>query len=195
MTEDALALDAPRWSELRHGDGGDIPGLLRQLDSTHGDGVDDEPWFTLWSALAHQGDVYSASFAAAPHVIYAISRRGAKVTANFFQLPAWIEICRVRNATQIPEDLAGPYFAALDRLPHLAAEAAVAPWDRSLLSCVLAAVAASKGDTEMAEGILDSAKAVRRLPRVAQQPIKDGPAGEHVDESAIVGVSTCAVHN
>ncbi len=157
MTEGALALDTPRWSELRHayGDAGDIPALLRQLDSTHGDVVDDDPWFTLWSALAHQGDVYSASFAAVPHVIDAISRRGAEVTANFFQLPAWIEICRVRNDTQIPEDLAGPYFAALDRLPHLAAEAAVATWDRSLLSSVLAAVAASKGDTEMAEGILE----------------------------------------
>lgn len=157
MVVDALALDSPRWSELRHayGDAGNIPGLLRQLDSAESDGADDEPWFTLWSSLAHQDDVHSASFAAAPHVVDAIARNPSGVSFNYFQLPAWVEICRVRKRTPIPDDFAEPYFAALERLPRLAAEAAARPWDRGLLGCVLAAVAVSKGDTDMAEAIME----------------------------------------
>ena len=93
MVADALALDSPRWAELQHAYGGaeDIPALLRQLGSAAND-TDDEPWFTLWSSLAHQGDVYSASFATVPHVIDAIARNPTGVAFDFFQFPAWIEI-------------------------------------------------------------------------------------------------------
>jgi len=66
-----LSLESPRWSELTHAYGcaSDIPALLRQLMAVSDANADEEPWFTLWSALAHQGDVYSASFAAVPHVV------------------------------------------------------------------------------------------------------------------------------
>ena len=160
MIGDALALDSPRWSELEHayGDAADIPGLLRQLDSAPGGSDDDEPWFTLWSSLAHQGDVYSASFAAVPHVVNAMVRNPDRATSSFFQFPAWIEVCRIRNQTPIPEDLARHYFDALHRLPQVAAEASERPWDRGLLACVLAAVAAAKGDAEMAEAVLELAE-------------------------------------
>jgi hypothetical protein len=158
VVEDALALDSPRWAELQHAYGAaeDIPALLRQLDSGVGDTAEEEPWFTLWSAaLAHQDDVYAASFAAVPHVIEAIATDPTGAGFTFFQFPAWIEICRIRNGTPIPDDLSGPYFAALGRLPRLVAEAAARPWDRGLLACALASVAVAKGDTEMAEAILE----------------------------------------
>ncbi|HEX3912895.1 MAG TPA: hypothetical protein VHW71_05265 [Steroidobacteraceae bacterium] len=69
-----LPLDSPQWAELSHayGAAGDIPQLLKQLTNFRRATVDKEPWFSLWSALAHQGDVYSASFAAVPHVVAAI---------------------------------------------------------------------------------------------------------------------------
>ena len=55
-----LKLDSPRWSELDHayGKAADIPSLLRQLNDVPTSEGRQEPWFTLWSALAHQGDVY-----------------------------------------------------------------------------------------------------------------------------------------
>src|SRR6266704_737546 len=61
-----LNLQSSKWSELRHayGNAADIPQLLarlRELPKSEGKA---EPWFTLWSALAHQGDVYSASLSA-----------------------------------------------------------------------------------------------------------------------------------
>ncbi|MFC4909744.1 hypothetical protein [Actinomadura gamaensis] len=51
------------WSDLTHayGSAEDIPGLFEQLDVP---GDHDQAWEQLWSALWHQGTVYSASFAA-----------------------------------------------------------------------------------------------------------------------------------
>ncbi len=53
-----LSLDSPRWSELKHayGDASDIPDLLRQLDDLLSSDDDSEPWFSIWSSLAHQSD-------------------------------------------------------------------------------------------------------------------------------------------
>ncbi|MCW5250549.1 hypothetical protein [Streptomyces sp. SHP 1-2] len=52
------------WSRLSHayGSAEDIPALLARIASERGSG----PWDDLWSALCHQGSVYSASFAALP---------------------------------------------------------------------------------------------------------------------------------
>jgi hypothetical protein len=58
-----------------------------------------EPWFSLWSSLAHQGDVYSASFAAVPHVVHALSTAPERADASFFQFPTWVEIYRQKTRT------------------------------------------------------------------------------------------------
>ncbi|MGE9695808.1 hypothetical protein [Streptomyces sp. NRRL F-5630] len=52
------------WSRLSHayGSAEDIPALLDQIASE----PSPERWNDLWSALCHQGSVYSASFAALP---------------------------------------------------------------------------------------------------------------------------------
>jgi hypothetical protein len=107
-----LQLSSPRWGELRdaYGCATRIPELLRQLSGLPSDDDDAEPWFSLWSALAHQGDVYPVSFAAVPHVIAAIASAPERVSEAYFHLPAWIEICRHKNAVDIPDDLATDYF-------------------------------------------------------------------------------------
>lgn len=66
-----LNLDSPKWSELDHayGKASDIPDLLRQLETIPNPDDNSEPWLSLWSSLAHQGDIYSASFAAVPHIV------------------------------------------------------------------------------------------------------------------------------
>lgn len=154
-----LSLDSPRWAELRHayGSAADIPALLRQLESMPDAEGDAEPWFALWSALAHQDDVYSASFAAVPHVIAFLAAHPARATATWFQFPAWVEVCRQRQKLAVPEDLDTAYFAALARIPGLAAAAACQPWDTGLLCCVLSAIAAARGDVQIAEAVLEFA--------------------------------------
>jgi hypothetical protein len=139
-----VSLDSPRWSELSHayGPASDIPPLLarlRELPKSEGDA---QPWFTLWSALAHQGDVYSASFAAVPHVVAAIASAPAHADSAYFQFPAWVEICREKSAEPVPEDLSAAYFEALARLPSLVAQASAATWPPEFAACALSAVRA-----------------------------------------------------
>jgi hypothetical protein len=152
-----LNLDDPRWAELNHayGPASDIPALLRQLESFPASNGKEEPWFSLWSSLAHQGDVYSASFAAVPHVVRTISMNPLMADWDFFKFPAWVEICRQRHSLDVPVDLASDYFEALSSLPSLVAAAAARKWDAAFLSCALAAVAAAKGYGSVAEAALE----------------------------------------
>ena len=150
-----LSLDSQKWSELQHayGNASDIPNLLRQLETLPSSDGDKEPWFSIWSALAHQGDVYSASFAAVPHVIHALKQSPAKADFTYFQFPAWVEACRQRNSVEIPTDLKADYFAALSELPSLVAVSAGREWDSNYLCCVLSAIAAAKGFGSVAEAV------------------------------------------
>lgn len=152
-----LSLDSHRWSELKHayGAASDIPGLLARLSELPSACGDEEPWFSLWSALAHQGDVYSASFAAVPHVIAALALAPLKADATYFQFPAWVEVCRKKQNIKIPEGLELAYFDALSRLPSLVAIAADREWDADFLQCALAAIAAAKGQPTIAESVLE----------------------------------------
>ncbi|MDD5272085.1 MAG: hypothetical protein PHU14_05130 [Methylovulum sp.] len=152
-----ISLDSPKWSELTHAYGfaSETPSLLRQLEFLPSSENGQEPWFSLWSSLAHQGDVYPASFAAVPHVIHFLSQAPAKADSAYFQFPAWVEICRQKHSLPIPSELAPAYFTALKKLPALVAAAADRPWDSDFLCCALSAIAASKGFCPVAEAVLD----------------------------------------
>lgn len=152
-----IPLESPLWSKLEHayGAAGDIPELLAQLEDLPDSEGEDEPWFSLWSALAHQGDVYSASFAAVPHVVAALARDPLSAGGVYFQFPAWVEICRAKQALTVPSDLQAPYAAALAQLPRLVAVASTREWDEEFVVCALAAVAAAKGRPEIAEAVLE----------------------------------------
>ncbi|MBS1970187.1 MAG: hypothetical protein JSU04_07750 [Bdellovibrionales bacterium] len=152
-----LKLDDPRWSELQHAYGvaTDVPALLKQLTDIPSSEDDKEPWFSIWSALAHQGNVYSASFAAVPHVIEALASAPLSADFSYFQFPAWVEICRAKNNVPVPEDIAAAYFDALSRLPVLMAAASSRKWDEGFLRCALSAVAAAKGQPLIAEAVLE----------------------------------------
>ena len=152
-----LSLDSPKWSEFKHayGDASDIPTLLRQLDAVPSSENQQEPWFSIWSSLAHQGDVYSASFAAVPHVIHALSKAPIKADYSYFQFPAWVEICRKKKNVPIPKELEKAYFSSLAQLPMLVAVAAEKEWDSNFLCCALAAIAASKGFSTVAEAVTE----------------------------------------
>jgi len=153
----ALDLDSPRWTELAHayGNAADIPELLRQLESLPSSDGEREPWFSLWSALAHQGDVYSGSFAAVPHVVNALAAAPGRADSSYFHFPAWVEVCRERSATPVPRDLLPAYLQALAQLPALVAAAARRSWDDDLLRSALAAIAAAKGGHAVAEAVLE----------------------------------------
>jgi len=111
------------WGKLQHayGDAADIPSLLFKARSATAGGSDrDEPWFSLWSALCHQGDVYTASYAAVPELVaIAHSRMADHAAARECVLLAGI--IELERATpqghpppSIPAELEDRYLAALD---------------------------------------------------------------------------------
>jgi len=152
-----LSLDSPEWAQLKHayGSASNIPDLLRRLDTFPAAEGQQEPWFSIWSALAHQGDVYPASFAAVPHVVRVLSTAPERATFSFFQFPAWVEICRHRNNIEVPPDLLSAYSEALSQLPGLVSAVANQPWDEGFLRCALSAISAAKGFPAVAEAVME----------------------------------------
>jgi hypothetical protein len=153
-----LDLESPIWSELRHayGSASDIPTLLRRLSGFPSEASSqDEPWFTLWSSLCHQGDVYSASFAAVPHIVQALAIDPTRATLSYFLLPASIEVARVTKGIVVAPPFEAAYFAALAQLPSLAAVAAQPKLDESLCAAALAATAVVTGNHQIAQLLLE----------------------------------------
>jgi hypothetical protein len=164
-----LALTDGGWSALTHayGAASDIPALIELLHTfpTEGDHRS-EPWFSLWSALCHQGDVYSASFAAVPHILKTLASDPSRASMSFFLLPTAIELARRQHGISVPDSLAAAYHGALAKIPGLAAQVAGREWDADFGRAVLAAIAIAKGqiatarlltevDSDDTEGVLE----------------------------------------
>ena len=105
------------WTALQHayGSAGDIPALLDRARSARPpDDYTSEPWFTLWSALFHQDDIYSASYAAVPELVAIAAERGGEVAAEALLLAASIELRRNQpGAPEVPLLLRDDYHRAL----------------------------------------------------------------------------------
>ena len=108
--------------------------------------------------------MYSASYAAVPHIVHALAGSDPLEQWSTLQLVVCIEIARLQGrGPDIPSSLEGPYFAALERLPGL-----LVPRERRELSELsiragAAALAVAHGHGELAEAILELEPAV--LPR------------------------------
>ena len=155
-----LSLDDPLWSRLQHayGDASDIPQLLRALASSPGpaSGHEIEPWHSLWSRLCHQGDAYTASYAAVPHIVLIASETKTPVDFSFFLLPAAIEVARNNgHGPEIPGQIAEDYQGAVARLSECVCIHRSESWDRSMVQSAAAALAVAKGQFDIAEALLN----------------------------------------
>lgn len=115
-----LELDDPRWSEIpdAYNHGEKIPRLLKQLQSNPSPkGPTDEPWFSLWSSLCHQGTIYPASFAAVPHIIRIGHAASGPIDKNFFLLPKEIFVTQIQgNSIDVPGELWAPFMLSIHDL-------------------------------------------------------------------------------
>ncbi len=155
-----LPLDDPYWSELVHayGKASDVPELLLALASSTGPktGYEEEPWYSLWSSLCHQGDVYTASYAAVPHIVKIACEAASPIDSSFLQLPAAIEVARGNGrGPDVPERIAEAYEAALARVCDIIEAHRNDDWDRPMLLSAAAALAASKRHFDIAEALLN----------------------------------------
>jgi hypothetical protein len=156
-----LPLDDPFWSELRHGAGkaSNVPRLLRTLASEpepSAVGQTAEVWQDLWSSLCHQGSVYTASYAAVPHLIQIAYAAKGPIDYDFFALPTTIEIARRGGGgPRIPEAFERDYHEALARLEECVWRRRDDAWKRPMILSAAAALALSKDDVELAEALLN----------------------------------------
>jgi len=155
-----LTLDDARWEKLEHayGGAGNIPALLRALASSTIPklGFQEEPWFSLWSSLCHQGDVYTASYAAIPHIVRIASEADGPIDSSFFHLPAAVEVARQSGrGPDLPEGLANDYHCAIGQLLANVVKCQSENWDQSMVLAVAAAQAVAKGQFELAEALLN----------------------------------------
>jgi hypothetical protein len=154
-----LELADNRWSELSHayGAASDTPSLLRRLaESPEQLGPNDEPWFTLWSSLCHQGDVYSASYAAIPHIVEIAISTPRPIDFSFFLLPASVDVARVNGrGPTVPASLVSAYDEAIQRLPDCLSAHRAESWTQDMTIAATAAMAVSKGHHELAEAVLN----------------------------------------
>ncbi len=153
-----IDLESEYWAQLDHayGNAQDIPELLRQLyDHPTSNDPNAEPFFSLWSALCHQGDCYSASYAAVPHIVQAADRGLDRVNYEFVLLPTAIEIARRSGrGPEVSRKLEESYEDAIRKLPRLAV-ALLGPDSNETLTLVAsAAVAVSSGHPKLADVIL-----------------------------------------
>jgi len=155
-----LLLDDPRWHKLQHayGAAADIPPLLRALELSPGPAADNQsgPWFRLWSSLCHQDDVYTASYAAVPHIVRIARATVTPIAFSFFLLPAAIEVARrAGRGPDVPAACAEAYRAAIANLGEAVSVHRHEPWDQSMLLAAAAAQAVAKGHIDVAEALIN----------------------------------------
>ena len=143
----ALALDSPRWHTLAqaYGAAGDVPRLLGHLERVT-DAERAELWFGLWALLCAGGRVYSASYAAVPHLVAFAARRPLPDRAQALHLIGAIEASRHgAPAPAVPDDVAAPYHAAVAQVAPLIARSVDEPWDADTAQVLASVLAIAKG--------------------------------------------------
>jgi hypothetical protein len=146
------------WDALEHayGSASDIPGLLAtaRTDLRPGHEVE-STWFKLWSALCHQGDIYSASYAAVPELVALAQLPQYQGHFDPLLLAACIELARLEGSDQpLPTGLLKPYQAAIGRGLVFAKNALRRPLDSESTLTYRACVAAFEGQVQAARELL-----------------------------------------
>ena len=155
-----LALDDSRWASLHHayGSASDVPALLRAAETELRPGyLRESVWFDLWSALCHQGDIYSASYAAFPHLVALAATQVPEGRVDAIQLAGSIELARLEGRGPAPpEDLFGDYLVALRAAPTLAEQAVNSAPNQEWRSELEGALAALRGDAARARALFNA---------------------------------------
>lgn len=158
-----LSLDSPRWAELAqaYGPAEDVPRLLEALACIGSEDARAEVWFALWRTLHRPGEVYSASYAAAPHLLAIGATLGLRERAEAAHLVSRIEVSRRAPASDpIPDDLLPAYADAVERLPALVAAVAGESWSAESAQVFAAALLVGKRHPQLAHGVLELGKAL-----------------------------------
>lgn len=154
-----LNLNDHLWKELTHayGSAANIPALLEQLKTAEPqEEYDTEPWFSLWSALCHQYDVYTASYAALPHIIAIASSKPPHLRLDHLWLASSIEAFRhLEDAPALPAELKEAYEQAIKQAPKLILECLDLDWQEADNRILLGSLAVMQGHPQLGNAIFE----------------------------------------
>jgi hypothetical protein len=149
-----------KWEARSHayGSAKDIPGLLLDAETDLRPGHEPgSTWFQLWSALCHQGEVYTASYAAVPTLIDLALLPQYQHRYDPVLLAGSIELARLEGSgPPIPDDLAATYHSALQVALKVAEKALQCPLDRDSIQAYKGSAAAFRGDMRAARDAFDA---------------------------------------
>lgn len=152
-----LALDDPRWATLSHayGRADDIPALLvRGRDDVRPGHKQGSSWFDLWSALCHQGDAYTASYAAVPHLVAYAPDHLRRKRYDPLLLAACINLARLEGrGPVVPPELVSDYNQAIERARVIAEGAIELAWDTDSELALQGSALALAGDVPGAQAV------------------------------------------
>jgi len=155
-----LPLNDPGWAKLKHAYGGaaNIPALLERAVAERRPGSHPESvWFELWSALCHQGDAYTGSYAAVPHLVGLAPAALARQSYEPLLLAASIEQARLEGtAPAVPDELRADYEAAVYEGRKLAQAALPTAWNADAQMALAGSLAALSGDVAGARAVFEA---------------------------------------
>ncbi len=157
--EGMLELSSPVWAELddAYGSGQQIPSLLEQLTVTSDlHDWDSQLWQSLWSRLCHQRDVYTASYAALPHLVAITASRLVPERIVCLALVGSIEAARHHeDSPPIPPALAPAYHAALPQAAELVLECLRLGWSEHDYKVLFGTLAVVRGEPALGSAIFE----------------------------------------
>ena len=147
------------WNVLQHayGEANDVPVRLAQIREFPAEtDRQAEPWFWLWSALYHQGDVYSASLAAVPFIVSALSGTPGKATMTFYLLPASIAVADHANPVDVSVQVRRRFEESIRTLGTIARSEIPRIVDPHIARAAMAAALVADGLFRQAGELLDA---------------------------------------
>ncbi len=157
MSDHALDLASTRWHELTqaYGSADDIPRLLAALADEQGERERAELWFGVTATLCPDGRVFTASYAAVPHLLLMTTAASLSERAVAVHVVTQVEMARHEpGAPTIPDDLVLAYAHAMESLPAIVNELATVPWDAPTAQVLAAALLVGKRHPVLARDML-----------------------------------------
>ena len=147
------------WQSLKraYGAAADIPVLLERVGGFPAEpDWQAEPWFSLWSALYHQGDIHPASIAAVPHIVAALATAPERAALSFYLLPAPIAVADSISPVGVAPEVRRGFSTSLLELGAIARAALPSITDPHIAKAARAAALVSSGEFQRAGALLEA---------------------------------------
>lgn len=154
-----LPLDSPRWLELdqAYGAAEDVPALIGTIAGSSAAEDRAALWFAVWRMLSRPDAVFTATYAAIPHLVALAERLPLSERAEALHLASHAECLRRQpEASRIPDDLVPAYAEAIERMPTIVAASVGMTWDREIAQVFAAALLVGHRQPGLAAVLLDA---------------------------------------